>query len=157
MPVAAVLTDIQKWGVAAGALTVLQFLSALWISQRLKAALQRETNAILEKVRWDYKIREQAAGVANYMALARTLDDSSPEADYRAANRLAWELAMWLPADTYRALGRALAYPDKDSNPLALSIEVRKILLGEGAGDLTQDDVIHHAPGIGKNRDGGTA
>jgi hypothetical protein len=145
---------IQSWELAIGVIILgcLQFLLALWITERLKAALQRETNAVLEKMRWDFKVREQAAKVAEYMALARNLREDSPEEDYRMANRLAWELAMWLPADTYKALGKALATPDASVNPLSVAIAVRGILLGPAAGDLAQDHVIQHAPAIGKQR-----
>ena len=57
---------------------------------------------------------------------------------------------MWLPTEVYRALGKALTKPDKDRNPGSVVIDVRKVLLGNAAGNLTQDDVIVHAPGIGK-------
>lgn len=127
-----------------------QVLAMLWIAERLRASLQRETNTLLERLRWDSKVREQATKVAEYMALARNLREDSPESDYRTANRLAWELAMWLPADTYRELGRALAQPSEAANPLRVSIAVRRILLGKDAGDLGPNDIIHHAPGIGK-------
>ena len=52
-------------------LGALQYLSTLYISERLKTSLQRESNALLEKLRWDFKVREQAAKVASYMVLAR--------------------------------------------------------------------------------------
>jgi hypothetical protein len=129
----------------------LQYLVSLLVSERLKTALQRESNALLEKLRWDFKVREQAAKVAGYMALARALKAEQDEKDYERANTLSWELAMWLPADVYRSLGKALASPDTTNNPLSVVIAVRKILLGAEAGNLTTDDVIHHAPGIGKN------
>jgi len=86
------------------------------------------------------------------MAIARDLKQRGPPEDYREANRLAWELAMWLPADVYRAMGQALANPDSENNPLSVVIEVRKVLLGDDSGNLTQDDIIHHAPGIGEKR-----
>ena len=131
-------------------LGALQYLVTLLVSERLKTALQRESNALLEKLRWDFKVREQAAKVAGYMALARSLKEDQDEKDYERANTLSWELAMWLPTDVYRSLGRALASPDAMNNPLSVVIAVRKILLGNEAGDLTRDDIIYHAPGIGK-------
>jgi len=131
-------------------LGAVQYLVSLVVSERLKAALQRESNALLEKLRWDFKVREQAAKVAGYMALARALKEDQDSKDYERANTLSWELAMWLPADVYRSLGRALASPDTTNNPLSVVIAVRKILLGAEAGNLTSDDVIHHAPGVGR-------
>jgi len=133
-------------------LGLLQFITSLWISERLKTSLQQETNEVLEKLRWDFKIREQGAKVAEYMALARNLRHDSSEEDYREANRLAWELAMWLPADVYRALAQALATPTEQFNPLTVTIQVRKILLGNSAGDLTSEHILQHAPGIGEQR-----
>ena len=139
-------------GVMLGVLLLgaLQYLSTLYISERLKTSLQRESNALLEKLRWDFKVREQAAKVASYMVLARALAEQSDQKDYERANTMSWELAMWLPADVYRSLGRALSKPDAKNNPLSVVIEVRKILLGNEAGGLSSDEVIHHAPGIGK-------
>jgi hypothetical protein len=41
--------------------------------------------------------------------------------------------------------------PNSKYNPLSIVISVRKEQLGsDAAGDLTQKDIIHHAPGIGK-------
>ncbi len=57
---------------------------------------------------------------------------------------------MWLPADIYRSMGKALSKPNSEYNPLSVVISVRKELLGSTAGDLTQEDIIHHAPSIGK-------
>jgi hypothetical protein len=146
------VTSLQGVSLIVILLGVLQFLLALWISERLKAALQRETGEVLERLRWDFKVREQGAKVAEYMALARNLREDSAEQDYRSANRLAWELAMWLPTDVYKVLGRALASPSEEANPLVVAIKVRKILLGSAAGDLVPNDIIQHAPGIGKRK-----
>jgi hypothetical protein len=131
-------------------LGTLQFLTSLLISERLKASLQKENAVFLENLRWDLKVREQAAKVANYLAIARDLNETDSQEEYRSINRLSWELAMWLPEDIYRAMGHAIAKPNKDINPLAVVVDVRKILLGATSGNLTQDDIIHHAPGIGK-------
>ncbi len=65
------------------------------------------------------------------MALARMLKKSSTDEEYRKANQLAWELAMWLPVDVYKTLGQALSKPDKKTNPLSVVVDVRKVLLGE--------------------------
>ena len=128
----------------------LQFLAALWLSERFKAGLQRENNILLEKMRWEFKIREQASKVAGYMARARALREEGTPEEYEKANTLSWELALWLPAETYRSLGKAISKPDEKTNPLSVVVEVRKILLGAAAGGLTSNDIIHHAPGIGK-------
>ncbi len=132
-------------------LGAIQFLATLWFSERLKAELQKENAVFTETIKWDLKVREQAKRVAEYMALARRLDESSPETDFERANQLSWELAMWLPENIYKQMTTAIAKPNKDVNELSVTISVRKILLGEKAGNLGADDIIHHAPGIGKN------
>lgn len=137
---------------AAALLAILQFLISLWLSERFKTQLQRETGVFLESVRWDMRVREQAAKVAEYMALARDLNDNSTPEEYRRANQLAWELALWLPAEIYRSMSAALTKPSEATNPLSVVAEVRRVLLAGRLGDLTSEDVLHHAPGIGRFR-----
>jgi hypothetical protein len=132
-------------------LSIFQFLATLWFSERLKAELQKENAVFAETLKWDLKVREQAKRVAEYMALARRLKKSSSEADFERANQLSWELAMWLPEDIYKEMTIAIAKPNQYINELSVIIAVRKILLGEKAGNLGADDIAHHAPGIGKN------
>ena len=142
--------ELPEIGIGVLLLGALQYLVVLWISSKFKAALQRENSKFLEKLKWEFKVREQAAKVAEYLSLARNLKHDSNEEDYRKANTLSWELAMWLPTDVYQSLGKALSNPDQQTNPLSVVIDVRKVLLGNIAGELTADHVIHHAPGIGK-------
>ena len=131
-------------------LGIIQFLATLWICERLKAELQRENAVFIESLKWDLKVREQAKRVAEYMALARRLRETSPESDYERANQLSWELAMWLPDEIYKQMTTAIAQPNQEVNELSVTIAVRKLLLGTKAGTLSPDDVAHHAPGIGK-------
>jgi len=91
-----------------------------------------------------------AAKVAEYMALARDLRSDSPIEDYRRANCLAWELAMCLPADIFRSIGKALTKRSAECNEHTVAIAVRALLLGDDAGNLTANELISHAPGIGK-------
>ena len=135
-------------------LGTLQFLASLWISDRLKASLQKENAIFLEKIRWDIKVREQAERVAEYMAIARDLKESDTSEVYQLANRLNWELAMWLPEDLYKAMMGAIAKPNDKNNPLSVVVAIRKYLLGVAAGELSQNNIGHHAPGIRKNRNG---
>ena len=79
------------------------------------------------------------------------MKEISSEEQYQKANQLSWELAMWLPSNIYKSMTKALIKPDHKSNPLSVIILVRKELLGNTAGDLIQDDITHHAPGIGNN------
>jgi hypothetical protein len=128
----------------------LQYLASLWISERLKASLQKEHSQFLENLKWELKVREQAVRVAEYLALARNLKAESSDSDYRKANQLSWELAMWLPENIYKEMVRAITAPNEKTNELSTVVSVRKLLLQKEAGNLTPEDIAHHAPGIGK-------
>ncbi len=104
---------------------------------------------VKEEDNMEYDI-DQAAKVAEYLALARTLKEDSPVTEYRRANQLAWELALWLPEDIYKHMVKAIAQPSMETNELTTVILVRKLILGDKTGDLTADDICQHAPGIGK-------
>ena len=135
-------------------LGVLQFLTSLWISERLKAALQKENAVYLERIRWDTKVRAQAERVAESLAIARDLKESDTSEAYQRANRLNWELAMWLPEGLYKAMMDAIAKPNEENNPLSVVVAIRKYLLGAAAGGLSQSNIGHHAPGIGRHKHG---
>lgn len=90
--------------------------------------------------------------VAEYLALARNLKGESPDTDYRKANQLSWELAMWLPEDIYKEMVVSIATPNEETNELSTVVSVRKLLLQENAGNLTTENIAHHAPGIGNDR-----
>jgi len=134
-------------------LAILQFLLSIWIKSRLESSIKYEYDKFLEEYKYDIKVREQAARVSEYLALARRLKGKSEDSDYERANQLSWELAMWLPSDIYKKMVKAIASPDEKNNELTVVVEVRKLLLGDKAGDLTSDDIAHHAPGIGKKSD----
>jgi hypothetical protein len=125
----------------------LQYLASLWISERLKTSLQKEHSTFLENLKWELKMREQSIRVAEYLALVRNLKDDS---DYRKANQLSWELAMWLPEAIYKEMTSAITNPSDNTNELTTVVSVRSLLLKDKAGKLTPDDIAHHAPGIGK-------
>lgn len=100
------------------------------------------------------KRREQASVIAEYAALARTLNADDDVQVYRRANDLAWRLFLWLPDDVYRQLGKGLVDP-VDNKQLAVSLlAVRKLLLGKDAGALSSNDMISHWPGIGRPKAG---
>jgi hypothetical protein len=133
-------------------LGALQYVIQLWLSERLKTSLQKEQTAFLERLKWDLKVREQAVGVAEYLALVNSIRDDSPD-DYRKANQMALELAMWLPARIYREMGHGIMKPSPEINNLTTVVKVRELLLGESIGNLTSDDILWHAPGVGRTID----
>lgn len=127
----------------------IQFLIAIWIKYRLENSIKHEYDKLAEDYRYNIRVREQAARVSEYLALARSLKKESGELEYERANQLSWEMAMWLPADIYRNMVKAIVAPDGSINELTVVIEVRKLLLGEHAGNLSPDHIAYHAPGIG--------
>jgi hypothetical protein len=133
-------------------LAALQFVIGMWIRSRLDASIKHEYDKTLEEFRYDMRVREQAAKVAQYMDLARNLRPESALEKYHEANRLAWELAIWLPADVYKRMAESIVNPNQQNNPLEVIIAVRQLLLREQAGNLAAANVIHHAPGIGRHR-----
>lgn len=130
---------------------ILQYLLSLWISERLKTSLQKEHSTFLESLKWELKVREQAVGVAEYLAIARNLKEDSPESDFRKANQLSWELAMWLPEEVYKEMVNAIVKPSNNTNELTAVVLVRSLLLKEKSGKLAPENIAHHAPGIGKS------
>lgn len=133
-------------------LAIVAYLARNLIIERLKLSLQKEHSKFLDKLQWDRKVQEQAARVAEYLALARRLKKDSPESDYERANQLSWELAMWLPEEIYKQMTLAISNPGPDVNELTVSIAVRELLLGNKAGNLGANDIAHHGPGIGEKK-----
>ena len=112
--------------------------------------LIKEQRRTFEESQRNKAAERQGAQVAEYLALARRLSDTSPESDYRRANQLSWELAMWLPEQIYKEMTAAIANPGPVINELSVTIAVRKFILGEKAGELGPNDIAHHAPGVGR-------
>lgn len=135
-------------GIGLTLIALIQWGLAEWIKSRVQNSIKHEYDRSLEEFKYDIKVREQAAKVAEYMATARDLKASDPQSEYQKVNKLAWELGMWLPSETYMKLAESIANPTKTNNPLEMVIAVRKILLKEKAGDLKSDNILHHAPNL---------
>lgn len=130
-------------------MTLISLIAKTWIVERIKFDLQKEHTQFNTELQWDIKVRERAEKVAEYISLARSLRENSNEEEFRKANRLSWELAMWLPDDIYSQMVLAIVNPNQANNELTVIIAVRKLLLKEKAGNLSENQVAHHAPGIG--------
>src|SRR5689334_2962873 len=74
-------------------LAALQFLVGLWIKARLEGSIKHEYDRRLKDYEAQIRIREQAARVAELLAMR-----FDPQATPAQFNRLAWELSLWLPA-----------------------------------------------------------
>lgn len=121
------------------------FLTKNFFSEWLKHLFQKEHARFIDELQWGRKVQEQAAAVAEYMALATDLGDSSESSDFRRANQLSWELAMWLPEEIYKKMTSALTNATPELNRLTIVSEVRKLLLGDVAGNITHDHIAFHA------------
>jgi hypothetical protein len=137
---------------------ILQFLEfvvvvplAVFIAKTVFAAsLSHEFNRKLEDYKNQLKIREQAAAIGEYVARANQLPDVEEKEAYIRANQLALELFLWLPTNTYRDLGKGLINSENKVELVKALVEVRRLLLGQDAGDLGADDIIVHHPNIGR-------
>ncbi|MDD2059125.1 hypothetical protein NPS58_17005 [Pseudomonas putida] len=134
----------------AGLFSVLTFLVNLYVTEKLRQSLQRENNKIVEGLKWDLKVREQSVKVAEYLALAYRLRSEDSDELYRRADQLGWELSIWLPADIYRMVAKAVHEPDIHINVLSALVEVRKYLLKSDAGNLSSTEILFHHPGAKK-------
>ena len=73
---------------------IIQFLLTNWTKSHIDNSVKVGYSKVIEDYKFDIKVREQATRVAEYLALARRLKETSPESDYERANQLSWELAM---------------------------------------------------------------
>ena len=78
-------------------IVVIQFLAAMWIKARLESSIKLENDRLAEEYKYEIRAKEQAAKIAEYFSYYFRLKADSSESDYRTANKLAWELALWLP------------------------------------------------------------
>ena len=96
------------------------------------------------------KVEELVPKIMEYLVLARTLSESDKNSspDFRRANMLAWELAIWLPVELYKML-----YPASILNKELLDflIALRLYVRGRTQEELMPGMIISHAPGIGKS------
>lgn len=132
----------------------IQFLLGYWFKARLTASIKDEKDRLMEEYKYEIKAREQASKVAEYFSYYFRLGSDKTEADYRKINQLAWELALWLPEDIYRHLRMAAVHNNKEHNICSSLIVVRSLLL-KNPGNLTQDEILYHAPGAAKHAKGG--
>jgi hypothetical protein len=97
--------------------------------------------ATLEDYKFQLKIREQAAKVAELCALS-----IEPKKNADKFNQLAWELSLWLPAEIYCDLARCLCNEPGAKNIKDILIDVRKHLLGKRHGNLKAENILHVSP-----------
>jgi hypothetical protein len=113
-------------------------LISMWIKTRLEESIKRIYAEKLEDYKRELSVRDQAARVAELLALVR----SATSADIAKANQLAWELSLWLPAETVRRLAEHLTKAPNQSDHRPTLIEARRILLNLEKPDLTEKEIV---------------
>ena len=86
--------------------------------------------------------------LAEYLAIAPNLNAADSPETYARANQLAYELAVWLPADLYLHMVTAIAEPGPDRNPRTVILAAREKF---NPGDpFDPNRIIHHFPNARK-------
>ena len=137
------------WTIAGFA--AVQFVLGAWFKSRLDASIKAEKDQLMEDYKYQIRAREQASKVAEYFSYYFRLKPDSSDADYRKANQLIWELALWLPEDVYRHVTKAAANNSAEHNIFSALVSVRSLLL-KAPGNLTQDDILFHAPNVNASK-----
>jgi hypothetical protein len=126
-------------------LAVVQILVSLWFKTRLESSIKHSYDKLLKQYESQVKIREQAARVAEFLALA-----FSPTIEPMRFNQLAWELSLWLPAPLVCDISRCLAGEKDAKTPKEILIEVRRILLQAPNDTLRPENLLHREDPLGR-------
>ena len=122
---------------------IIQLIGVTWLKSWVTAHVKHEWDRKLEDYRSETRRREQAAQVAQLLAL-----NYRPGTAAHEFNALAWELTLWLPADLVRELTRCLCQTEGAMSPKEVLIAIRKHLLGRD--DLTPDQIVHREDPSGR-------
>jgi hypothetical protein len=114
---------------------VIQFVLAKWIEGRISNRFAK----FLEDYKYDIKVREQAAKIADFFA-EWTL---GAEADKAKLNRYSMELSLWLPYELYSRFARCVTYQPGAPIYKDILIDIRKHLLKTEAGEMKAGDIVH--------------
>jgi hypothetical protein len=123
------------WTLLAGQAVVV-FVAGLWLKVRLEASVKRQGDRLLEEQKYELRVREQAALVADL--LAEWL--ANPE-DKKRLNQLTFQAALWLPAEAAKELTRTLIWAPGAKNVHEILLLVRGILQ-KTHGDLSAADLV---------------
>ena len=129
-------------------IAIIQFI----FYELIKSFIKKRNDEFLESVKWDFKVKEQATKIAEYIALARSLSDNSSKEDFAKVNALVFELQLWLPKETFEKLGYAIKYPEKDNNVHTILNDIRKELLKDKFEPIDEDYFIEHGYSYEINR-----
>jgi hypothetical protein len=85
--------------------------------------------------------------IAEYLARAKSIRETSSEEAYIRVNQLAYQLAIELPVDLWSKILRAVA-TGSGFDAWDAIVAAHKAISAEG--ELTIETAVWHAPGIGK-------
>ncbi len=123
-------------------LLAIQFLLAACVTAFITFWFNRK----LENFRFELRVREQAARVAELLAEARDGDPNTTSERAKRLNHLTWELSLWLPSEIVRELTRQLCSNEDRKTVKEILIQVRKHILGKSCADLAVEDITHFEP-----------
>ncbi len=127
------------------AFSVVQFLLSIWVKSQIENAIEMKYARLLEDYRYTLRAKERAEIVAEYLALY-THESTS----YQRLNQLSMELALWLPADLYKRLAKAMqkfsAGDHEGENIITVLMDIRSFLLGDTGGLTDEDIIVHREP-----------
>jgi hypothetical protein len=92
----------------------------------------------LEDYKNELAHRSRLAEVADFFT-----EWTSPDCNIEKLNGYSMKLSLWLPNELYRELGSCVCYAKGASSPKEILIKARKHILGEKAGDLKPEHIIH--------------
>ena len=139
--------DLLIISVAVG---ILQFLVSKWLEARLTNSIKHEYDQKLTEIAHDYsrkleefkfdvRKREQAAKVAELLAMHHNTPAKGEETKF---DQLIWELSLWLPAELVRMLSRHLVGEDDAQDARDLLTAIRKQLHGP-SDDLLPSQIVY--------------
>jgi hypothetical protein len=117
-----------------GGATLLVALLQLFLSRFIKHQYDR----VLEEYRYSIKVREQAAKVADFLALAKWKTGTEGQ-DF---DSMAYSLSLWLPAELLRELKVCCLGGVDEEKIHDLLLQVRQHLLKEKAGVIARSDIL---------------
>lgn len=115
----------------------IQALLTLWLKTRLENSVRHEYDRRLEEFRYELRQREQAAMVAELLAVW-----TAKPINIMRLNQLTWEASLWLPEKVLKELSRTLSHAPGAKGMKEILVEVRKLL--KGSSDcITAEELIH--------------
>src|SRR6266498_5238831 len=95
----------------------------------------------LEDYKEELSRRSRLAEVAEFFT-----EWASPNSDKVKLNGYSMRLSLWLPNDLYREVSSCVRYVEGAPTAKEVLIKVRRYILGDSAGDLKAEEIVHFEP-----------